>query len=35
MVLTQYFSDFPFIKAYVVGTHLNCLDINFYKEVAT
>ena len=24
---------FFFIKAYVVGTHLNCLDTCFYKEV--
>ena len=22
-----------FIKSYVAGTHLNCLDIRFYKEV--
>ena len=31
MILTQYFSDFFFIKGYVVGTHLDCLN-SFYKE---
>ena len=42
MILMRFFSDF-FIKAYVVGTHLNCIDksiqmstdnICLYKEVA-
>ena len=26
MMLMQYFSLIFFMKAYVVGTHLNCLD---------
>ena len=27
-----FFADF-FVKAYVVGTHLNCIDICLYKGV--
>ena len=26
MIIMQFFSDFYFIKEYVVGTHLNCID---------